>query len=805
MLAATGSPPSTAMQPSRVRALRGAVDDEVPSGEWSVSRDGNAFELRLSRAAAAVIGPGSWLRLDFAAEPTPLPSVTLFLLVEEARESAAAMSSGALLSPADGEGVSVLGRRAWWMLDAADGWSLSADRDFQAATVALDLWVRHPRRSPWRMERLGLTAADPRYLGYLPSDSDLFAPRERSDSLPGAALRAAAAQPRFPLAGQPFGDEPPLFIPLGVPPLPRDDLYQPAAIPLGTPLERDGLRTFDEHLFLDPDLAGETVATLPTAAFFKQYQRPAREGGGPPVGLYALLGTAEASLFAVPDAVQRGWVSRTEERQLLGAPALAPVDGPDDEARLTLSWRAEPLADAYTVEESPDAQFARAVASTRVERNTTVTLVRRSECPAVLYFRVRAEAGRDLGPWSNTERSSLSAEPFTPCGLVPFDAPTLEPFEPAALEPASASRRLHLAWYGGAADADEYVLEMAADAGFASAQQVYTGTSTTTDLWAPGGDVAYFRVAALRRGERSPWSNTISTSASIIQRWELLPLEEPERHGEPGTNESILRRIHRAMLRIAAARSDIFAVLSLPAHYRERAALTYRGRLAADLGGDAEARTLSFGALYHPATVVRDHSGSAVSALRLLVPDGSVCGRIASRASAAGAWVAPANELLEGVVMLEPTLAADAPAIFAGQPCNILQPQPRGFVLWSDATLSDDRELRAIGVRRLLILLRRLALREGNTFVFESNGDSFRRLVQRQFDRVLGDLFRRGAFAGATADEAYRVVTDRSVNTRQSLDAGRFIIEWRVAPSSPLAFLTVRLVHTGSELLLQEA
>jgi phage tail sheath protein FI len=36
------------------------------------------------------------------------------------------------------------------------------------------------------------------------------------------------------------------------------------------------------------------------------------------------------------------------------------------------------------------------------------------------------------------------------------------------------------------------------------------------------------------------------------------------------------------------------------------------------------------------------------------------------------------------------------------------------------------------------------------------------------------------------------------------MDQGRFIVELRVAPSLPLAFLTVRLVQTGAEILLQE-
>jgi phage tail sheath protein FI len=104
-----------------------------------------------------------------------------------------------------------------------------------------------------------------------------------------------------------------------------------------------------------------------------------------------------------------------------------------------------------------------------------------------------------------------------------------------------------------------------------------------------------------------------------------------------------------------------------------------------------------------------------------------------------------------------------------------------------------------------LILLRRLALQVGVTYVFEPHNAAFQRSVQRGFEAVLDDLFQRGAFAGGTAATSYQVVTDMSVNTPQSVDQGRFIVELKVAPSLPLAFITFRLVQTGDRtLILQE-
>ena len=103
-----------------------------------------------------------------------------------------------------------------------------------------------------------------------------------------------------------------------------------------------------------------------------------------------------------------------------------------------------------------------------------------------------------------------------------------------------------------------------------------------------------------------------------------------------------------------------------------------------------------------------------------------------------------------------------------------------------------------------MILLRRLALRLGATYVFEPHSPAFRRLVERGFTEMLDQMFVRGAFAGARPDTAYQVVADETLNTSQSVDQGRFIVELRVAPSLPLTFVTVRFIQTGDRSFVTE-
>jgi phage tail sheath protein FI len=128
---------------------------------------------------------------------------------------------------------------------------------------------------------------------------------------------------------------------------------------------------------------------------------------------------------------------------------------------------------------------------------------------------------------------------------------------------------------------------------------------------------------------------------------------------------------------------------------------------------------------------------------------------------------------------------------------NLVRQEPTGFLVLDSDTLSDDLDLRSINVRRLLSLLRRLALKRGAEYVFEPNDERFRRQVQRGFASLLDVMFTRGAFAGTTPTTSYQVVVSDTVNNFQSVEQGRFIVELRIAPSQPLKFVTVRLMQTG--------
>jgi phage tail sheath protein FI len=274
----------------------------------------------------------------------------------------------------------------------------------------------------------------------------------------------------------------------------------------------------------------------------------------------------------------------------------------------------------------------------------------------------------------------------------------------------------------------------------------------------------------------------------------------------------------------------------LPQHYRAPEAIRYASRLRADRydhssgGADPdgldfnERRALSYGALYHPWAVSgamppprsndtvaaasslarRIPPASAQGGQRVCPPDGIATGVLAARALLRGPWVAPANEPFRDVVALTPPIETDAWLPLQDAQVNLVRADARGFLTLAADTLADQLEVRPINVRRLLILLRRMALQRGASYVFEPNGDTLRRSVERAFTMLLSDMFRRGAFSGATAAESFQVVTGGGINTDRDRDAGRFLVELRVAPSLPLQFLTLRLAQSGERLTVAE-
>jgi hypothetical protein len=606
--------------------------------------------------------------------------------------------------------------------------------------LALELHAAVGDADPLRLDGLDLAAPAPRHWAALPADAELFDQASSDRREAHADLWRQAADPRFPLAGtEPgTGQAGPLFtFPLGLTALP--ELFVRAETGPQPALVRDGLAEFRRDLFLDAGLADSLTAEVMARADDIRYLAPATR---PLRGIHAVLALDEVTLVAVPDAVHRPWQPAPEAEQPSAA-ALEPLPRPE-------WWRFQGC--------NPD--------------------VKRTAEPA----------------WGN----------FLDCAIRIIAAPEL------LVESVDAHGTLTLAWTPGewqreADDQPVYILEEATVPDFAGERVVYRGEEMRLTLFGRSHGDYYYRVRVEVGANTSDWSVGLAVRVGGRGGWAVLP---PESTSDPNTG---LLSVQRALLRMCAARGDLFAVLALPAHYREDAAMAHVGLLPPseapvfrsdafmlDLPlGYGERIALSYGGVYHPWLIERPAGGD----LRQAPPDGAICGMIARRSLARGAWIAPANERLTDVIALTPPIARERWLDLQISQINLVRQEPYGFTTLSTDTLSPDPDLLPINVRRLLHLLRRMALRLGTGFVFEPNDDGFRRLVRRDVEGILGDLFSRGAFAGQTANAAYQVVLHSSP---QDIDAGRLIVDIKVAPAQPMTFLTVRLVQTGSTLAVTE-
>lgn len=384
---------------------------------------------------------------------------------------------------------------------------------------------------------------------------------------------------------------------------------------------------------------------------------------------------------------------------------------------------------------------------------------------------------------------------FAPCLPNKLPAPLL------AADPADAQGAVRLFWSGGPTAA-LYILEEARDPDWLDATEIYRGPASEYTLHDRLHGDYFYRLRFETPDSYSDWSAGLAVRIDPSAGWKIDEAAD--------YRDTDLLAIQRALVRLAAARGDCLAVLALPRHYRQRLAIDHVRRLKDEtpsfFASDAaetidvpplsagEAASWSYAALYHPWLRRLDDSSTHTS-LPALPPDGPATGVIARRTLERGAWIAPANQTLVGIAALDTAFATNEAQLAAA--INPIGRDGLNFAVLDALTLSEEADTQPINVRRLMSLLRRLALKQGTQFVFEPNSDALRRAIDHRFRNWLGTLFARGAFAGDTPQAAFRLRVDSIVNTPQSIDAGRLIIEIAIAPAQPMRFLTVRLVQSG--------
>ena len=201
----------------------------------------------------------------------------------------------------------------------------------------------------------------------------------------------------------------------------------------------------------------------------------------------------------------------------------------------------------------------------------------------------------------------------------------------------------------------------------------------------------------------------------------------------------------------------------------------------------------SCGAFYHPWALTQEKIGAPIVELP---PTALAAGILARRDLARGAHVAAANERLIGVVGLSPPVDDEINARLYETPLNInpLRALPGlGVQLWGARTLSSDRWLRFLPVRRCLSAIERRVMAALRPLVFESNTPTLWFQITQAVLGVLVPVFNAGALRGETAEQAFYVRCDDSNNPPQSVALGQVLCEVGVAIAAPAEFIVFRV------------
>ncbi|WP_157997203.1 phage tail sheath C-terminal domain-containing protein [Kribbella rubisoli] len=237
----------------------------------------------------------------------------------------------------------------------------------------------------------------------------------------------------------------------------------------------------------------------------------------------------------------------------------------------------------------------------------------------------------------------------------------------------------------------------------------------------------------------------------------------------------------RRVVALAERQQRFVALLDVPD------GLAYR-----DLARWRAAFDSSYAAAYHPwlATIAEDRRGRH---LRRLAPSAAAAGITAARERRLGLPWGPAAEIAIDAVRVARDLSDAEHDRLHTLGINVFRAERDGFLLTAARTLSMNPDLRQLSVRRLMTMLRLALERHGQWLAFEPNTPALRHDLTQAVTLLLRDLYRDGAFAGATEQESFWVHCDDALNPPWLQQQGRLVAEVGVSPSSPLEFLVIRL------------
>jgi phage tail sheath protein FI len=186
--------------------------------------------------------------------------------------------------------------------------------------------------------------------------------------------------------------------------------------------------------------------------------------------------------------------------------------------------------------------------------------------------------------------------------------------------------------------------------------------------------------------------------------------------------------------------------------------------------------------------------------LRTFVPSGVVAGVYARTDATRGVWKAPAGieATLNGVQSMTYNLSDQENGSLNPLGLNCFRTFPLyGPLLWGARTLRGADALtdqwKYVPVRRTALFLEESLYRGTKWVVFEPNDEPLWAAIRLNVGSFMDSLFKKGAFQGVTASQAYFVKCDSETTTQQDIDSGIVNILVGFAPLKPAEFVVIQI------------
>ncbi len=209
-------------------------------------------------------------------------------------------------------------------------------------------------------------------------------------------------------------------------------------------------------------------------------------------------------------------------------------------------------------------------------------------------------------------------------------------------------------------------------------------------------------------------------------------------------------------------------------------------------------------ALYYPR--FRAPDPLAENRLATFAASGAVAGIYARTDAQRGVWKAPAglDATLVGVSELTVRLTDGQNGRLNPRGVNCLRVFPvHGRVVWGARTLRGDDQMASewkyVPVRRTALFIEESLFRGTQWVVFEPNDEPLWAQIRLNVGTFMQDLFRQGAFQGASPREAYFVRCDGETTTQSDIDRGIVNILVGFAPLKPAEFVVITIQQIAGQ------